>query len=403
MKKATFGIFLAVFLVLPVFAEKLVPFVMPTAASNGFGGPHVAYTDNVYALFVNSAAMLRVEERSFFTLAPSLFNPQKTVNFFRAISIRELMNGDLSNTGEILDNLGVTDGRIGFGAELREFPLSIAWVANGFGFGIWNRFYLYLNVLDLNFEVQTYMDAMIPIGFAFKILNLENHSVDAGITIKPFVRTMIHESESITSLIGSSDLLEDFSIPVIAGGTFDLGFLYRWKYGLQLGLTFNDIYSRAIVLYGNDNNYYIPFNMNMGLSYNLKVLFLGITVAADWRNIGSADLRDPGTYFRREDYLRRSFLLDLGVGLQATLFDFVYARVGVNEMLPAAGVGVSLGAFKVDLAYYGKELGLQPGQLPVAVFDVSVSFRPDAKKRDWPWARRSLVGLITGDEYAITK
>ena len=398
MKKTTIGIFLAAFLALPIFAERLAPFVVPTAASNGFGGTHVAYTDNVYSLLVNPAAMIRVEEKSFFTFAPSLFNPEKTVKFFGAISIREMMNGNFSNPGEVLDSLGVNDGRIGFGAELREFPLSIAWVANGFGFGIWNRFYFYLDVLDLNFEVKTYMDAMFPVGFAFKVLNLENHSVDAGITIKPFVRAMIHESESITSLIGSTDALEGWSVPVIAGGTFDLGLLYRWQQGLQFGLTFNDVFSRAVVLYGNDNNYYLPFNMNMGLSYEFNVLFLGFTLAADWRNIGIADLWNLGTYFRREDYLRRSFLLDIGVGLQATLFDFVYARMGVNELLPAVGVGVSLDAFKIDLAYYGKELGLQPGQLPVAVFDLSVSFRPEAKQRDWPWARRSLVGLITGGE-----
>jgi len=398
VKKTTIGIFLAAFLALPIFAERLAPFVVPTAASNGFGGTHVAYTDNVYSLLVNPAAMIRVEEKSFFTFAPSLFNPEKTVKFFGAISIREMMNGNFSNPGEVLDSLGVNDGRIGFGAELREFPLSIAWVANGFGFGIWNRFYFYLDVLDLNFEVKTYMDAMFPVGFAFKVLNLENHSVDAGITIKPFVRAMIHESESITSLIGSTDALEGWSVPVIAGGTFDLGLLYRWQQGLQFGLTFNDVFSRAVVLYGNDNNYYLPFNMNMGLSYEFNVLFLGFTLAADWRNIGIADLWNLGTYFRREDYLRRSFLLDIGVGLQATLFDFVYARMGVNELLPAVGVGVSLDAFKIDLAYYGKELGLQPGQLPVAVFDLSVSFRPEAKQRDWPWARRSLVGLITGGE-----
>jgi hypothetical protein len=402
LKKTVISIFLASILALPVFAEKLEPFILPTAASNGFGGTHVAYTDNVYALLVNPAAMMQVEEKSFFTLAPSLFSPERTIKIYRSISTSDMMNGDFSKLGEVFGNLGVNEGRIGFGAELRQFPLSIAWVANGFGFGVWERFYLYLNVIDLNFEVKTFMDVMVPVGFAFKILALENHSLDAGITIKPFARAIVHESESITSLIGSSELMEDWSVPVIVGGTFDLGLLYRWKHGIQFGLTFNDVYSRGTVfrnLLGDDNkSYYIPFTMNTGLSYNLKVLFFGLAFAVDWRNIGLADLQNLEAYFRREDYLRRSFLLDLGVGLQVSLFDAVYARAGISDMLPSAGLGLYLGPVKIDLAYYGKELGLQPGQLPVAVFDASVSIRPKAKERDWPWARRSIIGLFTGGE-----
>ncbi|MCL2319307.1 MAG: hypothetical protein FWC45_04425, partial [Treponema sp.] len=54
-------VFLAVCLALPVFAADvpMPPVTMPTAASNGFGGHHVAYTDNVFSLLVNPAAMIQ--------------------------------------------------------------------------------------------------------------------------------------------------------------------------------------------------------------------------------------------------------------------------------------------------------------------------------------------------------
>ena len=395
MKKITVVfIFLVALNGLPVFAEKIAmpPVVMPTAASNGFGGSHVAYTDNVFALLVNPAAMTRVEQRSFFALAPSLFSPQ-TVRAF-GNSVIKLTNGDTSAFGDILDNINKRDGKIGLGFELREFPLSVAWVADGFGFGLWNRVFVNINLIDSDIDANIYGDVMLPVGFAFKLLNLENHSLDAGITVKPFIRLWIRESESITSIIAGGDILDDISVPVMAGGTFDAGLLYRWQHGLRFGLTFNDIYSRTTVLSdirGNDNNsYYIPFTMNMGLAYDLKAAFLGLTLAADWR--------DMENFFHRGDYTRKNSQLDFGAGLQVSLLDIVYARVGLNEMLPSCGLGLSLGPCEIDMAYYGREFGLEPGQLSTAIFEVVVSIRPKAKERDWPWMRRSVVGLFTGGE-----
>jgi hypothetical protein len=70
----------------------------------------------------------------------------------------------------------------------------------------------------------------------------------------------------------------------------------------------------------------------------------------------------------------------------------------MNDLLPAFGIGFDHGFFEIDLAYYGKEFGLEPGLLSAAAVDLTISIRPGAKKRDWPWTRRSLVGLITGSD-----
>ena len=396
MKRTTLiCIFLAVLLALPVFAEKVAmpPLAMPTVASNGFGGTHVAYTDNVFSLLVNPAAMIRVQQRSFFTLSPSLMSPQNTFKLARPIV--DVAKGDTSALGNMANTLSKQEGKIALGFELREFPFSFAWVANGFGFGLWDRIFVNANIVGTTVEAHVYSDVMLPIGFAFRILNLERHSLDAGIAIKPFLRARAQEQMKIMSLMDNDNDF-DFKVPLILGGGLDLGLLYRWKIGLQAGLTFDDVFSRGTVvknIIGKDNNsYYIPFAMNLGLSYSFKLAFLGFTLAADWRDMTNA--------FKQDDYLNhRNVALDFGIGLQLSLFDIGYLRVGMNEMLPACGLGLNLGACKIDFAYYGREFGNEPGQLSVATMELSIAIRPGAKKRDWIWTRRSLVGLFTGAEY----
>ena len=406
-------VLLLVFLAFPAFADKVAmpSLTMPTAASNGFGGHHVAFTDNVFALLVNPAAMIRVQQRSFFTLAPSVFNPQSTLALSNAFV--DLAKGDTNALGKAANVLSDQKGKIALGMELREFPFSFAWVANGFGFGLWNRFFINTNIVGTNLEAHIYGDVMLPVGFAFKILDLGGHTVDAGFTVKPFARVRVKEGEKITALIGdSSEFTDNITMPLIMGTGFDIGLMYRWDIGLQAGFTFDDIYTRGRVVQNfmdkeDKNSYYVPFNMNLGLAYDFSfgrywenapkfLKNLGFTLAFDWHNIANA--------FNQDDYLNyRNAVLDLSFGLQVSLWDILKFRFGLNEMLPAFGAGLDLGPFKMDFAYYGREFGYEPGQLSAAVMEFSISIRPGAKKRSWPWTRRSLVGLITGIETIRTE
>lgn len=400
MRKLPIGfVLLTIFFTFPVFAENLAmpPVVIPTAASNGFGGHHVAYTDNVFSLLVNPAAMMRTQQRSFFTLAPSIINPQTTYDLAGALV--DLGKGDTSALGSAADTLSEQKGKIVLGMDLREFPLSIAWVANGFGFGLWNRTFVTAKIIGTHIEAEVYSDVMLPIGFALKIFNFERHSLDVGFTMKPFARAIASKDQKITDLISgnTSDFIDSINVPVIVGGSFDSGLMYRWAGGLGIGFTFSDFYSRGNVVYNinnsveDTNTYYIPFTMNLGLSYELKLgKIFGIALAADWRDIAN--------YFKQDDYFNRNYALDFGVGAQLSLFETIRFRAGMSEMLPSVGVGFDFGPLKIDLAYYGKEFGLEPGQLSVAMAELSIAIRPGAQKRSWPWARRSIVGLITGLE-----
>jgi hypothetical protein len=399
MKKRTiFSIFLLAVLVFPVFAQRepMPSLAMPTAAASGFGGHHIAYTDNVFSLLVNPAAIVRTNQNSIFSLSASLFSPETTLSMVGPAM--KMAEGDSSALNDMASALSQNNGKISLGFSINEFPLSIAWVANGFGFGLWNRTFVNLNIIGTDrLRTEIYEDVMLPIGFAFKIFDFGSMTLDAGVTLKPFLRIRSYESEKVVDLIGGNavnDFIENLSAPVIVGGALDLGLMYRWG-GLSAGFTFNDIFSMGRVMYNikadetapdDTNSYYFPFTMNLGLAYELKLLgFMGLTFAADWHNIMN--------FFNQDDYLNtRNFLLDFSLGAQLTLFKFVYVRVGMNEMLPAVGVGVHLGAIKIDAAYYGKEFGKEPGQLSTAVMELTISIRPEAKKRDWAWSRRPIFG-----------
>jgi hypothetical protein len=375
-----------------VFAKEPMPrFEIPAARSNGIGGHHVAYTDNVFALLVNPAAIMRVEQRSFFALSPTLISPQSTFKLLGPM--QDMIGGDTSALGEAMDTFSKNKGKIPLGFDLREFPFSIAWVADGFGFGLWDRIFVNPSIVGTDVMIDAYADVMLPIGFAFKILDTEHHSIDTGITVKPFARVIASDYVSIPELMNNDfDFEERFSVPLIAGFGFDLGLLYRWDIGLSAGLTFDDIFSRGwvvndIVGTSKDDAYYVPFTMNFGVAYNLRLAFMTFTLAFDYRDVVNL--------FQQDDYSKRNALLGMGAGFQIGFFNIIKMGIGMNEMLPAVGLGFDFGAFKIDAAYYGKEFGLEPGQLSAAALDLTIAIRPGAKKRNWPWTRGSLVGLFT--------
>jgi hypothetical protein len=216
--------------------------------------------------------------------------------------------------------------------------------------------------------------------------------------------TKTNEKIKIMQLIsGDSSAFDKMIIPMIVGAGFDIGFLYRWDIGLSAGLTFDDIVTRGSVVsavLGNDKNtYYVPFSMNLGLAYDFKIgtfwknapqffADTGIAVTFDWRDIANT--------FQQDDYTRRNASLDIGIGLQITMLDMIKVRFGMNEMLPAVGLGVKIkDTVEIEMAYYGKELGLEPGQLSAPAIDLTIAVRPKAKERDWIWTRGSLVGLFS--------
>jgi hypothetical protein len=371
-----------------VFGEDMAPLTLSSTRNAARGGPHVAYTDDVYALFVNPAALRKVNQRSFFEISPAFVGP--------LFDIVDIAKAD--DPGKALGEFASEQkGRIPLGLDLRG-PLSIAYAANGLGFGIWDRILVDTRVRGTDIEATVLADVILNYGMSFRLLDLSYHQVDAGFVVKPFLRGMTYKEMSGLDLVDDSDiLLKDISVPIIAGAGLDLGFMYRLFDDLAFGLTAADVFTgggevAAAMGSKSDTFYRVPMSLNLGLAYTFKLgkvwkdapSLLQSSYAAfmfDWRNLTDA--------FQPDDYTKRNFILNLGLGLEFGFFDFLKIRMGLNEMLPAFGLGLEPGPFQFNFAMYGKELGNEPGRFSTYVYDFSIAIRPGSKKQQWPWTRRA--------------
>ena len=409
MKRAIL-VLLVVLLALPAFAERqtMPRLTIPSALTSGMGGHHIAFTDNVFSLLVNPGAMVQTRQRSFVNVAATLSSPGMIFDMIDPlfVMLNDVRDGETPSPGEFLEPLGQQGGQISIGMGFPAIPLlSFASVRDGFGIGFWQSFHVNANLNGLNSEFRYMADVILPVGFGFKILETEKHNLDAGVTLTPFVRAMFEVGPMpVLDLIDQIDgIIEDSNVPVVAGGTVSAGLMYRWGNGLRLGVVFNDIYSLGHVIYeltpdglapGSDSsaNYYIPFTMDLGAAYQIRLGgLLNLTVAASWHNIFNM--------FNQTDYLySRNYLLDLSAGAQLTLLNFVHVRAGINEMLPSLGAGISLGPLCVDVSYYGRELGIEPGLFSAAMADINIAIRTKPGPANRSWNSRSLIGRLGGPE-----
>ena len=62
------------------------------------------------------------------------------------------------------------------------------------------------------------------------------------------------------------------------------------------------------------------------------------------------------------------------MGLQFKLLDIVSLRAGYYQCLPSVGLGLDLTLFKLNLAYFGRELSNEPGGYPVGCYTAGLEF-----------------------------
>jgi hypothetical protein len=217
--------------------------------------------------------------------------------------------------------------------------------------------------------------------------------------VKPFVRAKATQSASALDAIdGLDDILNDFNVPLIAGAGVDLGFMYRFHEDLAVGMTIDDVYTaggRVATVYGDDDgvsSYRVPTTLNLGAAYTLQpISWLSLAFMLDYRDV-------TNLLFHAGDFTKKNPILNLAFGAELGLAQFLKLRVGLNEMLPAAGVGIEAKAFQLNFAIYGRELGNEPGGFSTYGLDLSIAIRPGTKEKDWPWNRRPIVNSILGIE-----
>ncbi|MDR3146794.1 MAG: hypothetical protein LBU00_00285 [Treponema sp.] len=391
------ALFLGLCLSSALFAED-IKVTMPSlgyasTASSGLGGSHVAYTDDIYSLFVNPAALQWANEGMVFDTTIGLTGPLgELVENIDTIKNIGSSDDDSALTSAFKDLSSIVEGgKLPLGLNMQG-PLSFGYTANGLGIGLFFRTTLDTRIIGTDVEARVYSDLSLPFGMAFNILKQKDHELAAGFVLKPFARVWADVELSALELMDFDLESLTVPVPVLAGVGGDLGLMYRFKKDLVVGVTAKDVYTFVTPVYNlgellditpssNDTyTYTIPFSLNAGLSYTLRPSgSFYAAFMADWANVQNA--------FTWNDRVHRNPLLDLGAGVEIGLFGFLKFRAGVHDLLPSVGFGLEPAVFKLNLALYGKELGSEPGVNPTIGAELSISFRPDTKKKNWAWSK----------------
>jgi hypothetical protein len=353
------------------------PFSLPSSRNLALGGPHAAYTDDMNSLFINPAALRTIKQLSAAELSLGIYGDSMGL-------IDVLKN--VNDTDKLADTLShfitKSNGAIPLGFDMRG-PIAFGRIKNGWGWGVFDRYYGGAQVTGKNIQAWNKAELMFTMGHAFRIVDIGVHTLDAGAVGKVFTRMEINSGPvSLTELISGNDILKDrFNYaPFTLGTGIDVGFQYRLVDNFTAALTVNDFFSLAYVTFfdlklhshtGSPPAPYMGFiepTINLGVSYKIvDSPLIGWAVMADYKDLANL--------FLQNNYDVRNGWLNLSVGTELTLFKHVVLRAGMNEMLPAVGIGFDLVVFKLDAAFYGKELSNEPGGRSTYAMDVGLLFR----------------------------
>ncbi|MCL2479945.1 MAG: hypothetical protein FWF22_10605, partial [Treponema sp.] len=71
----------------------------------------------------------------------------------------------------------------------------------------------------------------------------------------------------------------------------------------------------------------------------------------------------------------RNPILNAGIGIEATVLNKLSFRFGMTDALPSFGIGLELGFMTLDMAIFGRELGIDPGQNSTYGLGLGLLFR----------------------------
>jgi hypothetical protein len=362
----------------PAFGQisNIDPFVIPSARFAGLGGNHVAMGDSFHTLFTNPAAFVGVKEQfSAAELTISTYGPLFEIMdlaFSASGSMEKLdLSGVISKSGPIagLDMAG---------------PISLGWVGNGWGLGIFNRTKADAAVSGSSIRPAVAEEVFAVGGYSFRLINIENHFLDAGFLIKGFFRGLLNMETPIFDALSLLDDPLERPFGTYLGLGFDLGLRYTLMENFVVSLVCFDVYSPVLVteyrsftdfshLFDSSptNTSYgtVKRRLDFGVKYSIRSSFLDkyisdLTIMADYRDI--LDLFSV---------IPRNPVLNIGIGIELMMFNVLSFRFGISDALPAFGIGLDLSFMTVDIAISGRELGLDPGKNSTYCLTLGFLFR----------------------------
>lgn len=330
------------------------------------GGLHAALADDASVLFANPAGLVAAPPSvTFSRLGITASGP--------VFDIADAVIGGDDPVDAMSDVLAANDYKLFTGFDLAG-PIAFSYVGGGLGFGFFDRSGLSLDGASMTaIKIRAAEDLFLVGGYAFRVQLGGEHILDLGFGAKGFVRGAVLATKSIfevESILSNPSSLLDEPFALTTGVGIDLGLRWAWR-ALSAGLVCRDAYSPAIVTdYSSASGFFSdPAASKLDSEYGVVApdLSLGVGWEPELGRLGHYidDLRLYADYADILDLFRpipRNPILNVRLGLETRILEILSLRLGVGDALLSAGVGIDFGLVRMDIAAYGDELGIEPGQ-----------------------------------------
>ncbi len=376
MRKQFIAIILFLMTILAFGAETDI--ILPSAASTGYGGYHAAYPDGLSTLFSNPAGLKSLDSE--FRISELTIGLKGPVFDITGAVLEMVDSGDTSELTSLLS------GSLYAGADIVG-PLYFGFAGNGLGFGLFNYTDIVLKKAGLNVKADIKEQLILSGGYAFRIPLPDswNSTLDAGVVLKGSLSGNVEVVKSVLEFVDLSalgmDAIMTSPFSFISSIGLDLGVRYSIRDVFSVGITGADLFtpSMTTVYAGGAGDFlsgigasdpvtdFVPFKLNVGLLYSPHIGFIDRYIT---------DIKFMLDYKDIFDFLVAPLpvhpLLHLSFGTELTLLEIVSVRAGFNEGLFAAGLGLDLRVFTLNMSMYGEELSTDPGLNPV--YNVRIGF-----------------------------
>lgn len=386
MQKSSTNIFLRLVFVLALFFSILLPVNAQTADFEpitprigsarlaGLGGPYTALEAGFDTLSTNPAALAYVSKAwSVSRIAASVSGP-----IFDLPSI--FKSDDIADS--MLDLVAENNG-LYFGADITG-PLAFGKVDRNFGFGIFNRTITFADVPSLSYARLLVGEEFLMVGgYGISVFQKEQHDISIGLQLKGFFQIFVTQSGSALTVINTITEADIYNLPSILSTGFgiDAGAMYRYGDRFTAGIVCKDLFTPVFSNHYDGISNFLSGSSSSDTQYNRLSpdLSVGVTYTIPlpdrWTTITNwkvlFDYRDMLCFL---DPIYRNPILNVAIGTEIILLDVVSLRIGIHETYLATGIGLDASICTIDLAMYGSELGIEPGEQPVFNIALSLAF-----------------------------
>lgn len=334
---------------------------------SAMGGANPALAAGMDTLSTNPAALAYVDRRIKILGLSSVFSGQ-------FLDIPGILKSD-DPTDEMIQSVRKNEG-VYFGLNATG-PLSFGIMDKNFAFGIFNRTYVSADVASITFgELTGGEEIFVTGGYGVTLLDMGLHELSAGIQLKFFYQISMYEGGTVASIV---ETMNNFSIngqPMAStvGFGFDLGLLYRLGESFSAGVTCRDVYTPLFYSIYDSFSDFSDGKKQNGSSTTYDTLDRDLSLGVAWTAPIPRSWRALTAFTATAGYndilslakpVHQNPILNLSLGAEAVFFNILYLRAGISECYPAAGLGIDFKFVQLDIAVYGQELGLEPGDRPL--------------------------------------